>query len=140
MHNDIPLAFNVLPKDGNQLYVWVMKSAPSEQIAYYRGHLSRDRQVLPPTRRGMLEFAADIMMAAAEAGFVSALQVRIGELDYLYVSKRTKKQFDAVLMQRSLEAVFHRRFENVKSKDNKSMKEHSKMANEKLMRDAGVLL
>lgn len=140
MHNDIPLAFNVLPKDGNQLYDWIMKSSPSEQIAYYRGHLSRDRQVLPTTRRGMLEFAADIMMAAAEAGFVSALQVRIGELDYIYISKRTNKKFEPLLMQKALDAVFHRRFENVKSKDNRSMKEQSRMANEKLMRDAGVLL
>jgi hypothetical protein len=80
------------PLDENGFVDWIVDAQSDDWIAYYRGHLGRDRfesqGVLSPAACRKLVAVARRVMVAAEQGLVFPLQKRLGEHDFLYFAVR----------------------------------------------------
>jgi len=101
--------------DGNECYDWIMKAPPGQNVLYYRGVMSRDRMMGDYIHRDKMMFMADIMLAAAQCGMVDLMQKRRSEDDFLYYARRTKAEFNPLVIQQALEKVYRDRFEHTKS-------------------------
>jgi hypothetical protein len=103
-----------LPLGPEGLVAWLQIADCGETISYYRGSLCNDRGFLSTNRASVISTAADIMLAASEAGFINILQVRRGEGDYIYVAKRADVEFRAEKLLQSMDEISNRRKELVK--------------------------
>lgn len=87
-----PIALCTVPFDENGFVDWIVDAQAADCIAYYRGHLGRDRYessgILPPADCRKLVAVARRVMVAAEQGLVFPVQKRIGHHDFLYLAVR----------------------------------------------------
>jgi len=104
-----------LPHNPEGLILWLTTANRGETISYYRGSLCNDRGFLSARRASAISAAADIMLAACEAGFINILQVRCGEGDYIYAAKRADVEFRTEKLLQSMEDIKDRRREDVKN-------------------------
>jgi hypothetical protein len=100
-----------LPYGPEGLVAWVVLAECGEAIAYYRGSLCNDRGI----KSSAIGAAADIMLAACEAGFINILQMRRGESDYVYVAKRTGVEFKNEKLIECMDEIKDRRKEGLKN-------------------------
>jgi hypothetical protein len=89
-----------IPLDENGFVDWIVDAQSADCIAYYRGHLARDRyermQILKLADCRRLSAVAHRVMVAAEQGLVFPLQQRLGEHDYLYLAVRATGRLSAL--------------------------------------------
>ena len=83
---------HAIPFDENGFVDWIVDAQAADCIAYYRGHLGRDRYessgiLLPADCRKLVAVARRVMVAA-EQGLVFPVQKRIGPHDFLYLAVR----------------------------------------------------
>lgn len=104
-----------LPYGPEGLVEWLALAKCGETISYYRGSLSNDRGIFSANRSSAISSAADVMLAACDAGFINILQVRRGESDYVYVAKRTGVEFKNERLIACIDGIKDRRKESVKS-------------------------
>jgi hypothetical protein len=81
-----------VPLDENGFVDWIVDAQSEDCIAYYRGHLGRDRfestgTLYPGDCRKLVAVARRVMVAA-EQGLVFPLQKRLGEHDFVYLAVR----------------------------------------------------
>ena len=88
-----------IPLDENGFVDWIVDAATDDWIAYYRGHLGRDRfestGILSPADCRKLVAVACRVMVAAEQGLVFPLQKRLGEHDFIYFAVRATGRLNA---------------------------------------------
>lgn len=81
-----------IPLDENGFVDWIVDAQSEDCVAYYRGHLGRDRfesmSILSPADCRKLVAVARRVMVAAEQGLAFPLQKRIGEHDFVYLAVR----------------------------------------------------
>jgi hypothetical protein len=86
------IAPRAIPFDENGIVDWIVDAEAHDFIAYYRGHLTYDRndsaRVLSPPDRRQLVAVARRIMVAAEQGLVCPVQKRIGPQDFVYLAIR----------------------------------------------------
>jgi hypothetical protein len=104
-----------LPHNPEGLILWLTIANRGETISYYRGSLCNDRGFLSARQASAISAAADIMLAACEAGFINILQVRRGEGDYIYAAKRADVEFRTEKLLQSMKDIKDRRREDVKN-------------------------
>jgi hypothetical protein len=84
---------NFIPFDENDFVDWIVDANANDCIAYYRGHLGRDRHpsadILSHYDSRKLSAVASRIMTAAEQGLVLPFQKRLGSHDYVYLAVRT---------------------------------------------------
>ena len=82
-----------VPFDENGFTNWIVDAKASDCIAYYRGHVGRDRcesaSVLNYLDCRKLAAVSRRVMIAADHGLVLPFQRRVGEDDYVYLAVRT---------------------------------------------------
>jgi hypothetical protein len=83
---------NFVPFDENDFVDWIVDAKASDCIAYYRGHVGRDRHpsfaILNDTDCRKLSAVASRVMVAADQGLVFPFQKRLGPHDYVYIAVR----------------------------------------------------
>ena len=92
-----------IPFDENGFVDWIVDAQANDCIAYYRGHLGRDRceaaaiHGLSECRK--LVAVSRRVMIAADQGLVFPVQKRIGEHDYAYLAIRAFGRLGSPLLQ-----------------------------------------
>jgi hypothetical protein len=104
-----------LPRGPEGLVAWVVLAKCGETISYYRGSLCNDRGILSTNRSSTISAAADVILAACEAGFINILQMRRGDSDYVYIAKRTDVEFKKDKLTECMSEIKNRRKESVKN-------------------------
>src|SRR4249919_3238680 len=86
------IAKNAIPYDENDFVDWIVDAQAKDCIAYYRGHLGRDRcesmGALNYVECRKLVAVSRRVMVAADQGLVFPFQKRIGQHDYVYLAVR----------------------------------------------------
>lgn len=93
-------AASQLVVDENGFCDWLVDAMPGATLAYYRGHLGRDRMpsakvLAEPLRRQVVEMAGRVHQAAVEKR-IYLLQRRHGENDYSYVAIKAGQKIRGV--------------------------------------------
>lgn len=98
-----------IPLDENGFVDWIVDAQSDDWIAYYRGHLGRDRfensGILKPADCRRLVAIARRVMVAADQGLVFPLQKRLGEHDSIYLAVRATGRLGSPLSQAPAEAI-----------------------------------
>lgn len=72
------------------LILWLMRAAPGDRFAYWRGYLARDTwpllERLPEVERRRLASVASLAWNLADRGWVHLVQQRHGESDFSYLA------------------------------------------------------
>src|SRR5262245_25959379 len=88
----IAIDMHAIPVDENGFVDWIVDAQGNDCIAYYRGHLGRDRceatATLNSADKCKLVAVARRVMAAADQGLVFPVQKRLGTHDYVYFAIR----------------------------------------------------
>ena len=83
---------NFIPLDENDLVDGLVDANANDCIAYYRGHVGRDRHpgaaILSDHDCRKLSGVASRIMNAVDQGVVFAFQKRLGPHDYVYLAVR----------------------------------------------------
>jgi hypothetical protein len=83
---------NFIPFDENDFVDWIVDANANDCIAYYRGHLGRDRHpssaILSHHDCRKLSAVASRIMTAADQGLVLPFQKRLGPHNYVYLAVR----------------------------------------------------
>jgi hypothetical protein len=83
---------NFIPFDENDFVDWIVDAKANDCIAYYRGHLGRDRHpssaILSHHDCRKLSAVSSRIMTAADQGLVFPFQKRLGPHDYVYLVVR----------------------------------------------------
>ena len=94
---------HAIPFDENGFVDWIVDAQANDCIAYYRGHLGRDRcewpQILSPDDCRKLVAVARRVMVAADQGLVFPVQKRLGPHDYVYLAVRAFGRLGSPLAQ-----------------------------------------
>jgi hypothetical protein len=94
---------HAIPFDENGFVDWIVDAQTNDCIAYYRGHLGRDRceaaAILSPGECRKLVVVARRVMVAADQGLVFPVQKRLGPHDYVYLAIRAVGRLGSPLAQ-----------------------------------------
>ena len=81
-----------IPLDENDFVDWIVDAQANDCIAYYRGHLGRDRcesaGILSYGDCRKLVAVSRRVMVAADQGLLWPFQKRLGQHDYVYLAVR----------------------------------------------------
>jgi len=98
-----PIEQHAIPYDENAFVDWIVDALANDCIAYYRGHLGRDRceatAILTPADTRKLVAVSRRVMVAADQGLVFPVQKRLGTHDYLYLAIRAFGRLGSPLAQ-----------------------------------------
>ena len=83
---------HAIPYDENDFVDWIVDAKANDCIAYYRGHLGRDRCESTAIHGSVacrkLVAVSRRVMVAADQGLLFPFQIRLGPHDYVYLAVR----------------------------------------------------
>lgn len=98
-----PIEKHAVPFDENAFVDWIVDAQANDCIAYYRGHLGRDRceatGILTSADTRKLVAVSRRVMVAADQGLVFPVQKRLDTHDYLYLAIRAFGRLGSPLAQ-----------------------------------------
>lgn len=99
----IAIEKHAIPFEENGFVDWIVDAQANDCIAYYRGHLGRDRSeamgILSPAECRKLVAVSRRVMVAADQGLVFPVQKRLGPHDYVYLAIRAFGRLGSPLLQ-----------------------------------------
>ena len=99
----IAIEKHAIPLDENGFVDWIVDAQSNDCIAYYRGHLGRDRceatAILNSAEVRKLVAVSRRVMVAADQGLVFPVQKRLGTHDYVYLAIRAFGRLGSPLAQ-----------------------------------------